>query len=185
MYTNEITNNIFVLNKIFVKGLSTLPLSIIKFKPLLKFCNILILGGPNIKICGPGRAGKFGPVDTSTKQYEILYAMREHFQFAVVANYCSPASAPQPSNTETTTLLRALGGVTELACTTGFVSSTGAQPTLACTQNSSSSGTWVVGGGTCVCMQIEHSDNQFGFLDTSYPYSYNTQLVLVYAYEFA
>ena len=52
-----------VLNKIFIKGLCfTTPFNKnhMKFKPLYKFCNILI----------PGRVGNFGPVDTSSSERE-------------------------------------------------------------------------------------------------------------------
>ena len=48
-----------VLNKIFIRFCT--PLKNI-FKPLYKFCNILIpsRAGPNNKMCGPCRSGNFG-----------------------------------------------------------------------------------------------------------------------------
>ena len=69
-----------VLNKIFMRFCPPPKTKI--FKPLYKFCNILIPGqaGPNKKFAG--RAGNFGPVDTSSRQHPDVLVNIEDSEIA-------------------------------------------------------------------------------------------------------
>ena len=61
---HEWNYKILVFNKIFIRSLDSQKINI-KFKPVYKFCNILIPGLAEQKICWPGQAGNFGPFDIS------------------------------------------------------------------------------------------------------------------------